>query len=199
MRKIKIQFTYILVALVAALSFSLHDALNKYHAARDKSNALEATVTDMEQQIKRFEVRINDSTKAHAAQVSDLHMTIKNIEKRNGELLAAAKIKPKDVGRTESIGTVTKDTVRVPVYIDSFGGMQASYTDDYTKIDVAISQKREAAISYAIKDSLTVINVQKKHSILFGLIKWKETEKTTVISHNPKSEVVGLEVIDVIQ
>ena len=199
MRKIKIQFTYILVALVAALSFSLHDALNKYHAARDKSNALEATVTDMEQQIKRFEVRINDSTKAHAAQVSDLHMTIKNIEKRNGELLAAAKIKPKDVGRTESIGTVTKDTVRVPVYIDGFGGMQASYTDDYTKIDVAISQKKEAAISYAIKDSLTVINVQKKHSILFGLIKWKETEKTTVISHNPKSEVVGLEVIDVIQ
>ena len=126
-------------------------------------------------------------------------MTKKNIQVRYDDLLKSTKIKPKDVQGMVSVGKVTADTVRVPVEVDSFGGLKTGYKDKFTTINVNISKDRSAAIDYAIWDSISVINEQKKHSILFGLIKWKETERTTVVSHNPKSKIVGVTSIDIVK
>ena len=108
-------------------------------------------------------------------------------------------MKPKDVNKITSIGTEVRDTVFVPVEVDSFGGLQTCYKDNFIDISVNISPEKLATIGYASRDSLSLIVNQKKHSILFGLIKWRSLEKTTIINHNPNATISSIETINVIE
>ena len=153
----------------------------------------------MNQKIDRYEIQINDSTRLHAATVKNLRMTAENIQAKYNDLLAASKMKPKDVNNVTSIGTEARDTVFVPVKVDSFGGLQTGYKDNFIDISVNISPEKLATIGYASRDSLSLIVNQKKHSILFGLIKWRSLEKTTIINHNPNATISSIETINVIE
>ena len=191
---------YIIMGLLLAGSIGYgYKMTQKYMDEKERSEAFEHTISGLNQEVKTFKVKLNDSISFYAARVDGLKMSKANIEARYGDLLKASKIKPKDVQNVDEVGLQTADTVYVPVEVDKFGGLTTGFHDKFTSIDVQISPKREAAISYEISDSISVINTQKKHSILFGLIKWKELEKTTVISHNPKSKIVGVTSIDVIK
>ena len=178
------------IELVAALS-SVGFIGVKYQKAKEKSETLENTVTDMNQEIKKRIVSLNDSVKAYVSEVNALNMTIDNLNARYGETLKKLSVKPKDVDHYIEVKSEIRDTVKVPVYYDSFGGMETGYKDDFTDINVKIG--------YKLNTSLSVINTQKRHSLLFGLIKWKETEKTLILSKNPKENIENIEYINVIE
>ena len=91
----------------------------------------------------------------------------------------------------------SKDTIIAQV--DTFGGLRASLNDRFVNIDVEVRSDRKTIIDYNILDSISVIQVQKQHSILFGLFKWKSVEETRVVSHNPKTRIVGLETINIVR
>ena len=188
----------LVIAFVALIWYS-YDTTMRLRKAQLTSDALETTISDMSQKIERYEIQINDSTKLHAATVKNLRMTADNIQAKYNELLAASSIKKKDVNNVTVIGTEAKDTVYVPTEVDSFGGLQTGYKDPFIDISVNINTERMATIAYTSRDSLSLIVTQKKHSILFGLIKWKSLEKTTVINHNPNATVSSLQTIDVIE
>lgn len=163
-----------------------------YLQQKERATTLNQTINDLNQEIETYEVRLNDSIVVHAARVADLNMTIDNIEHYYKDLLKANTIKPKDVSHVTTTETVTQSVEIVPVYVDTFGGMKASYIDPYTSIVVDIDSARQAVIDYSIKDSLTIINYQKKRSILWGLIKWKKPSRTVVVSANPKTTIVNV-------
>lgn len=186
------------IALVAALS-SVGFIGVKYQKAKEKSETLENTVTDMNQEIKKRIVSLNDSVKAYVSEVNALNMTIDNLNARYGETLKKLSVKPKDVDHYIEVKSEIRDTVNVPVYYDSFGGIETGYKDDFTDINVKIGTDKQAEIDYKLNTSLSVINTQKRHSLLFGLIKWKETEKTLIVSKNPKENIENIEYINVIE
>lgn len=188
----------LILAFIALVWYSV-ETTKKLHEAKQKSETLGTTITDMHQKIDRFEIQINDSTRLHAATVKNLRMTAENIQAKYNDLLAASKMKPKDVNNVTSIGTEARDTVFVPVEVDSFGGLQTGYKDNFIDISVNISPEKLATIGYASRDSLSLIVNQKKHSILFGLIKWRSLEKTTIINHNPNATIASIETINVIE
>lgn len=193
----KLAGIFILVFL--ALVWYSYETTKKLNEAKQKSETLETTISDMNQKIERFEIQMDDSTRLHAATVKNLRMTADNIQTKYNELLKASSIKKKDVNSVAIIGTEAKDTVYVPTEVDSFGGLQTGYKDQFIDISVNINPERLATIAYASRDSLSLIVTQKKHSILFGLIKWKSLEKTTVINHNPNATISSLQTIDVIE
>jgi len=193
----KLAGIFILVFL--ALVWYSYETTKKLNEAKQKSETLETTISDMNQKIERFEIQMDDSTRLHAATVKNLRMTADNIQAKYNELLKASSIKKKDVNSVAIIGTEAKDTVYVPTEVDSFGGLQTGYKDQFIDISVNINPERLATIAYASRDSLSLIVTQKKHSILFGLIKWKSLEKTTVINHNPNATISSLQTIDVIE
>jgi regulator of replication initiation timing len=186
------------IALVAALS-SVGFIGVKYQKAKEKSETLENTVTDMNQEIKKRIVSLNDSVKAYVSEVNALNMTIDNLNARYGETLKKLSVKPKDVDHYIEVKSEIRDTVKVPVYYDSFDGIETGYKDDFTDINVKIGTDKQAEIDYKLNTSLSVINTQKRHSLLFGLIKWKETEKTLILSKNPKENIENIEYINVIE
>lgn len=171
----------------------------KYVEQKERSKAFEQTISDFGQEIERTKIRLNDSIELYSATVRDLRMSKKNVEDKYGKLLRASNVKPKDVNAVTSIGTIARSIDTVPVLVDTFGGLHASVHDKWARVDVEVKPDRQAIIDYDFKDSLSVFAIQKKHSILFGLIKWKSLEGTKVISHNPKAQIVGLQTIDVIQ
>lgn len=152
-----------------------------------KADALERTVSNEDNKTKVTELKLNDSLKVMQADVEDLQMTVKNLKSRYNNLLASSKVRTKYVDRVVEINTVTHDTVKTICKVDSFGGMNVKYADNYAKINVDIDSSRHAVIDYTVNDSLTIINYTKRHSLLFGLIKWSSYKGCKVITHNPKA------------
>lgn len=185
--------------VIGILSVALWGSMHKAVAYHKKSNVLENTISDLNQQIKYTEIRLNDSIKVYQAEVKSLNVTKENLRVKYDKLLNASKLKPKDVNSVTEIKTIIHDVDTVPAVIDSFGGISAKLEDDFVRIDVEVLPDRNAIIDYEIRDSLTIISVQKKRSILFGLIKWKKPKGIRVINHNPKANIVSLQTIDIIE
>ena len=196
----KIGLVAAFVLLMGGLLLYSYDVTKKLGEQKMRSDALESTISCLDEALDTYRVRLDDTVSYYAARVNDLTMTRKNLEARYSELLKANGVKAKGVDKVTSAGLVVSDSVReIPVLVDSFGGLQTIYRDAYAAIKVDISKDRKADIYYSIRDSLTIFNTQKKHSILFGLIKWKETKKTVVVSHNPNSRIESFRTIDIIE
>ncbi len=185
--------------VIGILSVALWGSMHKAVAYHKKSNVLENTISDLNQQIKYTEIRLNDSIKVYQAEVKSLNVTKENLRVKYDKLLNASKLKPKDVNSVTEVETIIHDVDTVPAIKDSFGGVNARLEDDFIKIDVNVLPDKKAIIDYEIRDSLTIINVQKKRSILFGLIKWKKHKSIRVINHNPKASIVSLQTVNVIE
>lgn len=189
----------ILSIVCVALSLSLKGFYSQYVKQKKLANAFETTITDLHSEIKRERIRLNDSIMLYQAEANTLAFSKKNLEAKYHDLLKASKTRPKDVNSVTGVSTQTHSIDTVTCLVDTFGGIKAGVHDAWTDIDVEITQEREAIFDYSFKDSLTIMTVQKKHSILFGLIKWKSHESTKVISHNPNAEVSALETITIIK
>lgn len=182
--------SWLLMGIVIMLS-CLNNCQNKRaKEAKKLSEIMENTLSLTNQKAKVTTIQLQDSLRVKQAEVEKLQVTNKNLQNLYGDLLKSTKTKPKDVKELINIGTLTSGKDTVVCMVDSFGGLKAHWQDNYINIKVDIDSARKAVIDYAIKDSLTVISYQKKHSILFGLIKWKSYEGCKVITHNPKSTPV---------
>lgn len=185
--------------VIGILGMALYGSTHKAVKYRQKANTLETTISDLNQQIKFTEIRLNDSIKVYQAEVRSLNVTKDNLKVKYDKLLDASKLKPKDVSSVTDVKSIIHDVDTVPAVTDSFGGINAKLEDDFVKIDVKVLPDKNTIIDYEIRDSLTIVNVQKKRSILFGLIKWKKHKSIRVINHNPKASIVSLQTIDVIE
>ncbi len=190
MGTIKKQLIWYLIVIVFVLVGLLNYESKKAKTYKINAHTLENTISNLNQQIKTSTIRLNDSLLLKQAEVRNLEITNKNLKALYDELLKASNTKAKDVQTLVNIGTITTGKDTVVCLVDSFGGIKANWIDQYINIKVDIDQERKAAIDYAIKDSLTIISYQKKHSLLFGLIKWKSYEGCKVITHNPKATPV---------
>lgn len=189
----------ILSVLCVVLIVSLNTAHSNYVRQKNLAKTFERTISDMGQDIKQERIRLNDSINVYMATIRDLHLSKKNVEDLYSKVLKASNTKAKDVNSITELGSVVYSTDTVIAQVDTFGGLRAQVIDDWARIDVEVKPDRQTIVDYCFKDSLSVISIQKKHSILFGLIKWKSLESTKVINHNPKSQIVGLQKIDIIE
>lgn len=190
MKSLKENAILCLLAIVLVLAYIVHTEYNKSQKYQKQSSTLESTISALNQKARVSEIKLNDTIMAKQAEVNSLEITNKNLQSLYGELLKASSTKAKDVQTLVATQTITRGTDTVICLVDSFGGLRAHWIDPYINIQVDIDSTRKAAIDYSIRDSLTIINYQKKHSILFGLIKWKSYEGCKVITHNPKATPV---------
>ena len=188
-----------LVAVCVVLVIALYASIKQTNKYRAKAETFERTVSDLHQDIDETIIRMNDSISLYQAKVRSLTFSEDNLKARYNDLLKASKLKPSDVGSVSSISSVTKSTDTIIAKVDTFGGIRANMQDKFVNIDVEVKPDRKTIIEYNILDSLSIIQVQKQHSILFGLFKWKSVEETRVISHNPKTRIVGLETINIVR
>lgn len=157
-----------------------------------KADALEKTISNTDKKAKVSEIKLNDSISVMQAEVEDLQITLDNLRSKYSNLLAAAKTRPKYVDKIVEVKTVTHSVDTVLCQVDSFGGLKAHLDDGYANIKVDIDSNRNAAINYTVNDSLTIINYTKRHSLLFGLIKWKSYQGSKVITHNPRASPIAV-------
>lgn len=189
----------IMAALICSLVLTVNHYADKLSEAKKKANTLEKTIDILGEKLDTFHIAMGDTIQLHAARVKAMDITKKNLENRCGELLRQLSLKPKEVHHYSETSTIIHDTVTVLAEVDTFGGIKARYADEFANIGVAISKDRKALFDYSIKDSLTIFNHQKRHSILFGLIKWNSTEKTTVVNHNPNAVVTNFQSVNIIK
>lgn len=188
-----------LYVVIGVLCLSLWQTYTQATKFQKKADSLECTICDLNQEIKYTQIKLNDSIAVYQAEVKTLNMTHKNLQSKYNKLLTASKTKVKDVSNVTEIATVTHSIDTVVALVDSFGGLTATLEDSFVSIDVSVLPDRNTIIDYEIRDSLTLLNIQKQHSWLFGLIKWKEHKGIKVINNNPKASIVNVQTIDVIE
>lgn len=133
-------------------------------------------------------IKLTDTVKV--ADVKTVRVTDNTYKSLYENLLKQINTKPKDVSSITEVGSVTIGHDTTICLVDSFGGLKMNWKDNFIDIGVDIDSSRNAFIDYSIRDSLTIVSYQKKHSLLFGLIKWNSFEGCKVITHNPKSTPV---------
>lgn len=179
--------SWVLIAVIITLS-CLNNCQNKRaKEAKKLSDTMENSLSLINQKAEVTTIQLRDSLAVKQAEVEKLQVTNQNLQSLYGDLLKSTKTKSKDIKELTNISTATSGVDTVICEVDSFSGLKAHWVDNYINIRVDIDSARRAVIDYNIKDSLTVISYQKKHSILFGLIKWNSYEGCKVITHNPKS------------
>lgn len=170
-----------------------------YQEQKHYATSFEETITGLQTDIKRERIRLNDSISLYQAEAKVLAFSKKNLEAKYNDLLKASITRSKDVNSVTGVSTQTHSIDTVTCLVDTFGGIKAQVHDQWARIDVEINRERQAIIGYSFRDSLTIMTIQKKHSILFGLIKWNSHESTKVISHNPNAEVSALQTVTIIK
>lgn len=199
MKDTKMSVILVLMALLLALGAVCAGYRDQYLKQKERASSFENTITDLRQDISMEKLRLNDSVELYQAQVKSLTFSRDNLQSMYGDLLKASKLRPKDVSSMVNVGLSARSVDTVPVLVDTFGGTHARLEDKWATIDVEINKERQACFDYEFRDSLSVLEIKKKHSLLFGLIKWTSLEATRVISHNPKSKITGLQTIEVIK
>lgn len=191
----------VLLVAIAAESVALYRGYERNRKIENTSKTLANSLSNIGKAPEKAVLSTKKgSIQALVATPSGL--TNKNIKDRYSEDIEPIKsigVNAKDVTGIQKITTDTRDTIYTPMTRNSFGGLEAHYKDNFATINVSIDSTRNSIINYSIRDSLVIINFQKKHSILFGLIKWRESKKVEVHSLNPKTTISGFEVIHKIE
>lgn len=191
----------VLLVAIAAESVALYRGYERNRKIEDTSKTLANSLSNIGKAPEKAVLSTKKgSIQALVATPSGL--TNKNIKDRYSEDIEPVKsigVNAKDVTGIQKITTDTHDTIYTPMISNSFGGLEAHYKDNFATINVSVDSTRNSIIDYSIRDSLVIINFQKKHSILFGLIKWRESKKVEVHSLNPKTTISGFEVIHKIE
>ena len=191
----------VLLVAIAAESVALYRGYERNRKIENTSKTLANSLSNVGKAPEKAVLSTKKgSIQALVATPSGL--TNKNIKDRYSEDIEPVKsigVNAKDVTGIQKIITDTHDTIYTPMISNSFGGLEAHYKDNFATINVSVDSTRNSIIDYSIRDSLVIINFQKKHSILFGLIKWRESKKVEVHSLNPKTTISGFEVIHKIE
>lgn len=195
---VAILFAMLVTAIFAAFSYR-----ERYHIQKEHSADLSASLSSIHDSAKFFQVKWENGTKTSAASINALKMDFKNLQSLyRGEIDKARRLgaNPRDINAVTQVHTETAASKIVPVYIDTLRQLTACYSDSFTLIKCAIRRDGIARIDYSIRDSLYILDMYKRHRILFGLIKWKERQnKMIVTSMNPNTVIRGFLVHKVIE
>ena len=192
-------FGPLVVLLLIGLSFSTYHLYRQCRVYKDKAEQLENTAANIGQAPQTSTVVKTDKGDITVVTTEPLKATDKVIaarHKNDMKVAQGAGVRPKDVDEISHIEVSTGDSVTAPVKVEPFGGLSTHFEDDYTRIDVHIDSMKTATIDYEMRDSIVVISTRKRHSILFGLIKWKGKAKVEAFSKNPKAKVTSVEVLE---
>ena len=193
-------FMPLLVILIGGLAYSTYNLHRECVALKQKAKDLEYTAAHIGQHTQTSTVVSTDKGDLTVVTTEPMKATDKVIEARHGDDLKVVKevgVKPKDVDAMSHVETSTRDSVTAPVKVEPFGGLSTHFKDDFTTIDVRIDSMRTAFITYEVTDSIVIVETRKRHSILFGLIKWKSKKgKVEAFSKNPKCTVKSLQVLE---
>lgn len=198
----KSKFDYLLpllAILVIGLTFSTYRLHRECQALRKKASQLENTAANIGQAPQTSTVVKTDSGDITVVATEPLKATAKVTEARYRDDMEIARetgVRPKDVDEMSHIEVSTSDSVTVPVKTEPFGGLTVHFEDSFARIDVRVDSMKTAVIDYEVRDSVVVLSTHKRHSILFGLIKWKGKAKVQAYSRNPKARVTSLEVLE---
>lgn len=187
---------YFIIALLCVIVWHNFQEINKH---KEIAESLETTISDLNQEIKYTKIRLNDSIEVYQAEVKSLKMTKNNLSAKYDNLLKSIKIKPKDVNNVTEVTSVIHKVDTVYAEKDAFGGIIAEFQDPFININVEVKPDLQTIMDYSVRDSLTIVSVQKKHKWLFGLIKWTEQKSLKVINNNPNAQIVSLQTIDIIE
>ena len=189
----------LVVLLLIGLSYSTYRLHKECRIYKEKAAQLEVTAASVGQAPQETTTVKTDKGDITVVSTEPLKATKKVIEARHKEDMKVAQgagVRPKDVDEIPHIEVSTGDSVTVPVKEEPFGGLSTHFEDDYTRIDVLIDSAMTATIDYEMRDSIVVLSTRKRHSILFGLIKWKGKAKVEAFSKNPKAKVQSVEVLE---
>ncbi len=196
-------FITLLLILVMFLSCTTYMLYGERKAYKKQAEQLENTVSHIGMADQTKTVVKTDKGNVTVTGTEPMKATEKNIESRYDEEIkvvhGASGTRPKDVDEISHIETCTSDSVTAPVKVEPFGGLSTHFEDGFTTIDVRIDTAKTAFISYAVRDSIVVVEYSRRHSILFGLIKWKSRSRVEAYSKNHRSEVTSFEVIQRIE
>lgn len=189
----------LVVLLLIGLSYSTYRLHKECRIYKEKATQLEVTAASVGQAPQETTTVKTDKGDITVVSTEPLKATKKVIEARHKEDMKVAQgagVRPKDVDEISHIEVSTGDSVTAPVKEEPFGGLSTHFEDDYTRIDVLIDSAMTATIDYEMRDSIVVLSTRKRHSILFGLIKWKGKAKVEAFSKNPKAKVQSVEVLE---
>lgn len=189
----------LVVLLLIGLSYSTYRLHKECRIYKEKATQLEVTAASVGQAPQETTTVKTDKGDITVVSTEPLKATKKVIEarhKKDMKVAQGAGVRPKDVDEISHIEVSTGDSVTAPVKEEPFGGLSTHFEDDYTRIDVLIDSAMTATIDYEMRDSIVVLSTRKRHSILFGLIKWKGKAKVEAFSKNPKAKVQSVEVLE---
>ena len=198
MSLLKDRLQLFLIALVLLLSGILFFGYKDWRRQKESIAQLEKSVSQIGKPKQEKKELHTDNGTLTSITTEPVKVTSKNIRERYADDVKEVKdagIKGRDIDELTHINISTRDSVSAELHhVDSMT-MNVHYADGYARIDVQIDSLRTATIDYEVKDSVVVIAYQKRHRLLFGLIRWKETERVEVHSKNPKAEVESVEVV----
>lgn len=180
--------TWIMAAIIIILSCMMNCQNKRAEEAKKNYKEFENSLSLINQKPDVRVIKLTDTVKV--ADVKTVRVTDNTYKSLYENLLKQINTKPKDVSSITEVGSATIGHDTTICLVDSFGGLKMNWKDNFIDIGVDIDSSRNAFIDYSIRDSLTIVSYQKKHSLLFGLIKWNSFEGCKVITHNPKSTPV---------
>lgn len=198
MSLLKDRLQLFLIALVLLLSGILFFGYKDWRRQKESIAQLERSVSQIGKPKQEKKELHTDNGTLTSITTEPVKVTSKNIRERYADDVKEVKdagIKGRDIDELTHINISTRDSVSAELHHVDSTTMNVHYADGYARIDVQIDSLRSATIDYEVKDSVVVVAYQKRHRLLFGLIRWKETERVEVHSKNPKAEVESVEVV----
>lgn len=150
----------------------------------------EGNVRALTEEVERYKVRDSISVATAAAlelRASEAARTIDGLKRQLAEL----DIRLKDVRSVTTTEVLTRDTVYIPQVVETTakGDTCRSYSDGWLSLSLCDGADG-SMVTYAVRDSLTsYVHVRYLRRFLWW--RWRPQYRVTVMSHNPRSEVLS--------
>lgn len=188
----------ITLVIIAALSYSCYKLYEMKEGYKSLAKQLKESVNiigSYSNNTTNVSTDIGDLNVTSAEPATVTPDNIKVLSSTEKPVLDALGIKAKDIDEFSHMHTETIDSVTAEAKRDTLGTINIDYHDDYANISVIVRKDSDAQIKYCMQDSIVVTKWRKRHSILFGLIKWSGKSRIDVYSKNPKTVIKSVEII----
>lgn len=188
----------ILILLLGGISTWLYST-NKRLKANNKELKIEniafsqniyTLTTDME----KYKIKLND-TIFYVNKIQALTVKVedwKTLYKKEVDLVKKMKIKPSEVTSITQVTSSTKDTVYVPIYLNAAKKDSASLVSKWINITYEKIQNEQGKFTYEKKDCFDIVQVYNQKKFLIFKIKKKSKDEVYLLSHDPKSTILGI-------
>lgn len=193
-----------LLAIIVALGALAYIFYGKYKDEKERATEMAGNAVALTERVQQYKVELDKKTSLFVSQAHQLTLEIddyKRIRSQDAALIKKLKTNIKDLRSAATVTIITRDTVPGDtVYIDRNQAIVAEYTSKWIDISCIIEKGlKEPVFAYEKRDSLKLIKQVPYKRIFWGLIKWPAEKSATykAVSLDPKTEIVGLEYIEI--